>query len=156
MELVPVIKTTSAQSAARQILDMIRHGVWKSGDQLPTEKDMIEKLSVGRSTIREALQILATVNVVQATPGHQLITVSWQAPASSGSGPITQYLLAQNHSADFSAGHDRTYASPADAGSRVVFVPGADAGTQYFEVQAQNQYGSGPYSGPASATAQYP
>jgi len=69
-ELVPVVKTTTAQSVARQILDMIRRGVWKSGDQLPTEKELIDRLAVGRSTVREALQILATLNVVQPTPGQ--------------------------------------------------------------------------------------
>lgn len=70
MGLVPVNKTTSAQQVARQLLDMIRKGSWKIGDQLPTEKELIDQLSVGRSTIREALQILATVNVVQPTPGQ--------------------------------------------------------------------------------------
>jgi DNA-binding FadR family transcriptional regulator len=68
--LVPVVKVTSAQSVARQLLDMIRRGVWKAGDQLPTEKELIEQLAVGRSTIREALQILSTLNVVQAAPGQ--------------------------------------------------------------------------------------
>jgi GntR family transcriptional regulator, transcriptional repressor for pyruvate dehydrogenase complex len=68
--LTPVVKVTSAQSVAHQLIEMIRRGVWKAGDQLPTEKELIEELSVGRSTIREALQILATLNVVQASPGQ--------------------------------------------------------------------------------------
>ncbi len=68
--LSPVVKTTTAQSVARQILEMIRTGIWQPGDQLPTEKELIEQLAVGRSTVREALQILSTVNVIQATAGH--------------------------------------------------------------------------------------
>jgi GntR family transcriptional regulator, transcriptional repressor for pyruvate dehydrogenase complex len=68
--LVPINRTTSAQQVASQILDMIRQGAWRVGDQLPSEKELIEQLSVGRSTIREALQILATVNVVRASPGQ--------------------------------------------------------------------------------------
>ena len=68
--LSPVVKTTTAQSVARQLLEVIRTGVWQPGDQLPTEKELIEQLAVGRSTVREALQILSTVNVIQATAGH--------------------------------------------------------------------------------------
>lgn len=69
MDLAPIVKTTSAQQVAQQLLGIIRSGVWKPGDQLPPERDLIESLKVGRSTVREALQILSTLNVVQSTPG---------------------------------------------------------------------------------------
>lgn len=69
-EFSPVARTTGAQTVARQLLDMLRRGVWRAGDQLPTEKELCERLAVGRSTVREALQILATLNVVQAMPGQ--------------------------------------------------------------------------------------
>ena len=78
---MPVVKTTTAQTVARQILDMIRNGIWQPGDQLPTEKELIERLAVGRSTVREALQILATVNVVEATAGHGTYV---RAPTAAG------------------------------------------------------------------------
>jgi GntR family transcriptional repressor for pyruvate dehydrogenase complex len=70
MDILPVIKTTTAQAVAGQLLEMIRSGTLKPGQQLPTEKELIEKLRVGRSTVREALQILSTLNVIQATAGH--------------------------------------------------------------------------------------
>ena len=70
VDLAPIVKTTSAQSVARQILAMVREGAWVAGDRLPTEKDLCERLAVGRSTIREALQILATLNIVQPMPGQ--------------------------------------------------------------------------------------
>ena len=69
MDLTPVVKMTAAQTVARRLLDMIRQGALAPGDQLPTEKELIEKLGVGRSTIREALQILSTINVIEATAG---------------------------------------------------------------------------------------
>ncbi len=69
LDLTPVVKITTAQAVARKLLDMIRGGALKPGDQLPTEKELIEKLGVGRSTIREALQILSTINVIEATAG---------------------------------------------------------------------------------------
>lgn len=70
MELRPINRETSAQQVANQLLTMIRHGAWKAGDQLPAERELLAKLAVGRSTIREALQILQTLNVVQAVPGQ--------------------------------------------------------------------------------------
>lgn len=60
---------------------MIRTGVWQPGDQLPTEKQLIEQLAAGRSTVREALPILSTVNVVQATAGHGTFI---RAPPAAG------------------------------------------------------------------------
>lgn len=70
IDLQPVNKETSAQQVANQILAMIRAGVWKAGDQLPAERELLAKLAVGRSTVREALQILSTLNIVQAIPGQ--------------------------------------------------------------------------------------
>ena len=87
---------------------------------------------------------------VQATPGSKSVLVNWQAPASSGSGPLAYFILAQSPTPDFSG--SRVYLSPADAGSKLVFFPNPDGGVEYFEVKATNQYGSGPFSAPVSAT----
>ena len=70
MKLAPIEKLTTAHKAADQIIKLILQGVWKPGDQLPSEREMVEQLSVGRSTVREALQILSTLNVVQIVPGQ--------------------------------------------------------------------------------------
>jgi len=68
--LAPVGRTTAAQTVARQLLDAIREGGIQPGQLLPPEKELMERLQVGRSTVREALQILATLNVVRASPGQ--------------------------------------------------------------------------------------
>lgn len=70
MSLVPIPRRTAAQAVTRQLLDLIRDGEWPPGAQLPTEKELMERLRVGRSTVREALQVLATLNVVQPVPGQ--------------------------------------------------------------------------------------
>ena len=70
LKLVPVARVTSAQSVAQQVLGMIRTGNWAAGDKLPSEKELCEQLAVGRSTVREALQILATLNVVEPMAGQ--------------------------------------------------------------------------------------
>lgn len=75
-QLQPVIKKTSAQTVAHQLLNMIKSGVWRVGDQLPSEKELVETLGVGRSTVREALQSLAAINVVEASAGHRTVVKS--------------------------------------------------------------------------------
>ena len=68
--LMPIARTTTAQAVARQLLEMVRAGTFKPGDQLPPEKELMERLSVGRSTVREALQILSTLNLIRSAPGQ--------------------------------------------------------------------------------------
>ena len=40
-----------------------------TGNQIPPERTLAETLSVGRSSVREALQILSTLNVIHVAPG---------------------------------------------------------------------------------------
>lgn len=69
MQLKPVDHMSTAQSIANQILDMIRAGSLQPGDQIPSERTLSETLAVGRSSVREALQILSTLNVIRVAPG---------------------------------------------------------------------------------------
>jgi GntR family transcriptional regulator, transcriptional repressor for pyruvate dehydrogenase complex len=70
LDLVPIVKTTSAQQVAQQLLAMIRQGALKPGDRLPPERQLMESLGIGRSSVREGLQILATLNVIYSSPGQ--------------------------------------------------------------------------------------
>lgn len=76
MPLRPVVRKTSAQSVADQLFAMIREGAWKVGDRLPSEKELSETLGVGRSTVREALQNLMAVNVIESGAGLRTIIKS--------------------------------------------------------------------------------
>ena len=67
--LLPVQRVTAAQAVADRLLAMIRKGALQPGDQLPTERELADRLAVGRSSVREAMQVLATLNVVEARPG---------------------------------------------------------------------------------------
>jgi GntR family transcriptional repressor for pyruvate dehydrogenase complex len=53
---------------AEQLLGHIRSGALKSGDQLPTEKELMQQFGVGRSSVREGLQILSTLNLIESRP----------------------------------------------------------------------------------------
>ena len=41
----------------------------KAGDKLPTEKELCESTGAGRNTVREALKILASRNVLEIRQG---------------------------------------------------------------------------------------
>lgn len=44
-------------------------GVWGPGDPIPSEKELAARFGVGRSTIREALQSLVVIGVLETRPG---------------------------------------------------------------------------------------
>src|SRR5207237_387215 len=45
------------------------HGGWKIGEQLPPERELAKQLSVGRSSLREAMQGLQTMGLVEVRHG---------------------------------------------------------------------------------------
>jgi len=69
-EIRPVVRSTLVRSVAARLVSLITKGTFKPGDRLPSERQLAQKLAVGRSTIREALQSLALVNLVDMQPGR--------------------------------------------------------------------------------------
>src|SRR5689334_22748078 len=63
-------KVTVVESIVEQIVRQIQVGRLKPGDKLPSERQLIEMLNVGRSSIREALQGLAAIGVVESRAGQ--------------------------------------------------------------------------------------
>lgn len=76
MHLKPIVRRTSAQTVADQLFGMIREGAWKPGDRLPPEKELSEQLGVGRSTVREALQNLMALGVIESCAGQRTVIKS--------------------------------------------------------------------------------
>ena len=60
---------TLVQSTADSLIKMIREENYESGSKLPTEKDLCGRFNVGRNTIREALKILASKNIITIRRG---------------------------------------------------------------------------------------
>jgi len=53
----------------RRILKHIKKADLQPGDKLPSEKELMETMDVGRSSIREALHALVTVDILETRPG---------------------------------------------------------------------------------------
>ena len=60
---------TLAEHVADGIMNLIQETPYKAGDKLPTEKELCESTGAGRNTVREALKILASRNVLEIRQG---------------------------------------------------------------------------------------
>lgn len=60
---------TLAEQAAERLIDLIRQNRYVPGDKLPTETELSELLEVGRNTVREAVRILVSRNIVTVRQG---------------------------------------------------------------------------------------
>jgi GntR family transcriptional repressor for pyruvate dehydrogenase complex len=67
--LKPVTRVTVGEQVALQLASMIREGRWRTGDKLPPEGELCRALSIGRSTLREALKSLAFIGMVRMRAG---------------------------------------------------------------------------------------
>ncbi|MCG6534232.1 MAG: FadR family transcriptional regulator [Syntrophales bacterium LBB04] len=64
-----VKKKRAYQDIVEQIRNLIEKGKLKHGDQLPNEKELSETFNVSRSTVREAILSLETVQLVDRRQG---------------------------------------------------------------------------------------
>lgn len=67
------VKTSNkplAEVVAEQISEMIADGSLKAGEKLPNEFALAEKLNVGRGTVREAVKILVSRNILMIRRGY--------------------------------------------------------------------------------------
>jgi len=57
-------------TTAEQIKRLILHRGLRPGDAIPTETELCEQLDVSRSSVREAVRTLATLDIVEVRHGH--------------------------------------------------------------------------------------
>ncbi|HLB45707.1 MAG TPA: winged helix-turn-helix domain-containing protein, partial [Anaerolineales bacterium] len=69
MKIQPVSYKTRSEIVAGRLAALLLDGSLKSGDQLPPERELINRLGVSRPTLREALKALAENNLIEARPG---------------------------------------------------------------------------------------
>ncbi|MDD4080076.1 MAG: FCD domain-containing protein [Eubacteriales bacterium] len=62
-------KETASHYAVRSIQKAIREGELKIGDALPSEKELVERLGIGRSSVREGIRILETIGILEVRHG---------------------------------------------------------------------------------------
>ena len=65
----PIKRASIAELVATRIIDLVRSGELKPGDQLPAERELAQSLGVSRPSVREAIRGLAILGVVQTRQG---------------------------------------------------------------------------------------
>jgi DNA-binding FadR family transcriptional regulator len=67
--LGPLRATQLYERIADRIAGEIRMGLLKPGERLPSERDLAQRLEVGRSSVREAIAALQVHGVIETRPG---------------------------------------------------------------------------------------
>ena len=65
----PIQRVSVPEQVASRILDLVRSGTLKPGDQLPPERDLAVSLQVSRPSVREAIRGLTILGVVTTRQG---------------------------------------------------------------------------------------
>ena len=69
-QIQPVHRRQITKATIDRLLSMIRDGYWLPGEQLPAQRELAEALGVGMSTLREALQSLQTMGILEMRHGE--------------------------------------------------------------------------------------
>lgn len=66
-----IVKLKLSDQVLQRLREMIRGGELKPGDYMPSERVLMEKFSVGRPAVREALQALHTQGLITISHGER-------------------------------------------------------------------------------------
>jgi len=69
-KIQPVHRRQITKATIDRLLSMIRDGYWLPGERLPAQRELAEALGVGMSTLREALQSLQTMGILDMRHGE--------------------------------------------------------------------------------------
>jgi GntR family transcriptional repressor for pyruvate dehydrogenase complex len=68
--LEPIQTLSVPQAVVRRIMRMINNGVWEAGEKLPPQRQLARDFNVGMSSLREALQTLRGMGVLELQHGQ--------------------------------------------------------------------------------------
>lgn len=67
--LTPVVRTTLTADICRKMVSQLIRGTWREGEKIPAERELCEKLGVGRASLREALKSLEIMGMIETRLG---------------------------------------------------------------------------------------
>jgi GntR family transcriptional regulator, transcriptional repressor for pyruvate dehydrogenase complex len=89
----PIKKTKVYEEIVAKIKDMIAKGRFKSGDQLPVERELAEVFRVSRSSVREALRSLESQGFIESRQGNGTYIAS--QPVESLVSPLASVIFTE-------------------------------------------------------------
>ena len=69
MEFKEITPVRLYESAIEQIMDLVKRSELKPGDKLPPERELAEKLSISRNSLREAFRVLESKGLIKSKAG---------------------------------------------------------------------------------------
>lgn len=69
MEITPIQKVNAVDQIFNQLRDQLIDGRWTAGEKLPSENELAEMFNVSRITIRQALQKLKALGLIETHSG---------------------------------------------------------------------------------------
>lgn len=69
MEITPIKRTKLNDEVFLQMKQMLAAGEWKPGERIPSEHELCQRFSVSRITVRQALQNLTSIGLIETRPG---------------------------------------------------------------------------------------
>jgi GntR family transcriptional regulator, transcriptional repressor for pyruvate dehydrogenase complex len=66
-EVIP--KTTVSEAAFEKLVQSLIGGSWREGDRIPPERELCQKLGIGRASLREALKALELIGMLESKVG---------------------------------------------------------------------------------------
>jgi GntR family transcriptional repressor for pyruvate dehydrogenase complex len=70
MGIKPIKRTNVSNKVFEQLRDEIISGEWKPGTRIPSENELAQQLDVSRMTVRQAVQKLTTLGLLETRPGE--------------------------------------------------------------------------------------
>jgi len=67
--LTPVVRTTLTADICRKMVGQLIRGTWSEGEKIPAERELCQKLGVGRASLREALKALEIMGMIETRLG---------------------------------------------------------------------------------------
>jgi DNA-binding FadR family transcriptional regulator len=97
LDLAPIERTSVADEIVKRLVHLILEGRLKPGDKLPSERELMQRLSVGKSSLREAVKTLRALGVIEVAVGEGMFV--GRGDSSLLSRPISWGLLLGERSA---------------------------------------------------------
>ena len=69
IESIPIKRESLADVVVNKLQQQVTSGHYKVGEKLPSEPELMQQFGVGRSTIREAIRILANTGLIRVQQG---------------------------------------------------------------------------------------
>ncbi|WP_432738451.1 FadR/GntR family transcriptional regulator [Maridesulfovibrio sp. FT414] len=89
----PIKKVRVSETAAKQLEELIKNKTFVEGEPLPSERQLMQELQVGRGSIREALRILEIKGFIETQPGIGAFVKSYEGDIFS---PLSSWLKDNN------------------------------------------------------------